>query len=470
MNAAWNDYRTLWTAAFTQRHPGLLKRLVAITLPATLLAAAVGWYTEHDLHAVLQLCVAVPGVLCMACWTLQFVPGAVLLNAAPGNARLVPRMHRRLVQMIVAGWIAALALAFLAAGTWQPVPLVGLYVIGLTGTRAGRSAGILLAMPAMMWSLLQRQLPAAWLDMLGSGTGFALEMLLLAGVAAYAINLMFPAGGDRHFEGSRKQVAAITCAGWRKGGGSNAAPWLKWSLYRLALRRDCRRRSVAALLMHALGPAVHWTLLWWSPALLLGIGLLFRYVLPVVLDVGQGAPGLQQTGWVLVAFLGLVLCMNAEQLAARIGKTRTEQALLRLAPPVPPAPGLNRLLAFGLLRTGMFNWAAVTLSVVALAALGGAGGHVEILLALCSLGGLPLVASQLRDFARDGGRPGWSGVKHMLLAAAVGLPLALAGYLAGMPFWPVLFAAVTACGAVQVALRWRAMMKAPAAFPAGRMA
>lgn len=159
-----------------------------------------------------------------------------------------------------------------------------------------------------------------------------------------------------------------------------------------------------------------------------------------------------------------------EQRRVRLADTRIEQALLRMAPPVPAAAcRFNRQLNASLLRMAALDWAAIVASLLAISAIAGAPGHEILLQAqLCCLT-LPLVSANVRDHARENG----SGMLRMVGGLAGALVISLGSALllrelAGTPVLPVAAGSSIVLAVAVAVWRWRAAIAAPHAFPAGR--
>lgn len=469
MNAAWRDYRALLVAAIVQRAPRAVRIGAWIAALGTL-AAAIAPFVFHRVElATLRFVLVVPGVVLTLFWVMVFAPSAALLNT-PANARLVPRMHRRLVELMIAGWVVQTVSLVILLGTWRAIPLVASWLIGMSMTRGGRRIGAVLILPGPMWGVVQRVLPAELLAFLVSTPGFVLEMLVLAMAGAWAIRAMLPNGGEGHVAQRAGQAAAIQRLELGRRQEVAATPLFARSVYPFLLRRDCRARSASRLLMHVLGPAGHWSMSW-APLLgLLAMGVVAKVLLATV-ATDEVLEMVAAQGWMFATLVGFLLGMSSGQFTLRIGRTRAEQGLVRLAPLIGPRAGLNRMLAAGLLRNALLNWAANSAFVMAITVLFGASGEILVMqAALCCVAGLPSIAGLLRDFARDDSTAWFAMLGWPLLGGAVCVPLALAGdRWLHVPMWPLLALAACTLSAALVGWRWRRMVGAPVAFPSGRL-
>jgi hypothetical protein len=182
-----------------------------------------------------------------------------------------------------------------------------------------------------------------------------------------------------------------------------------------------------------------------------------------------------QLGWAFPMALLLMHFMTVEQCKMRIAAAKNEEALMRLAARSPATHELNRSLATELVRNASLTWAVVAAAVMIVAVLSGASLFVlSIAAALCTLGLMPSVAWILRDYAREdkGGsivRFALAVVAIVILVVAVGVGFA---YLqaVGAPVALLLALTSNVVGGVFAVTRWKKMLAAPVAFPAGRLA
>ena len=132
---------------------------------------------------------------------------------------------------------------------------------------------------------------------------------------------------------------------------------------------------------------------------------------------------------------------------------------------------LNRRLAGRVLRQALGCWAALTVVVLGVSLLLGAGPDALLRqLGLCSLAGQVAMMGLLGDYANGTG--GWHlklGLRAAALAAVQALVAVGLGRLTGTMPWPWLIEISLAVCVVQLRLDWRRMLAAPPAFPAGRL-
>jgi hypothetical protein len=436
MNAALQDFRMIWRVAAAQREAQAVRTL-GVALSAVAICAAiftVAGVVKGGMDAIeaLRLLTGFAMLVLVLVWTFLFVPGSIRMNS-PINAWLLPRQRRRLLQLTTAYWLlASVGLAF-GIGHWIALPAAALSVLGFMLLSAGNKHVVGLLVVGGNWPWLAHVvLPPAWADAAtGSAGAFVLGILVLP-AAAWALRWLYPAGGDTYFE---------------------------------------RRADPAAMLMHALGPAAHWSAWIGGLVTLLFMGGVARLVLAWSQDVGvQPLVDLMTT--VGPSLLALTIAFSTAQYGQQMRRTQGEQALLRLTPRAGDAALLNRRLAGRVLRQALGCWAALTLVVLGVSLLLGGGPDALLRqLGLCSLAGQVAMMGLLGDYANGTG--GWHlmlGLRAGVLAAAQALAAVGLGWLTGTTAWPwLVLLPLTVC-CVLLRLDWQRMLAAPPAFPAGRMA
>jgi hypothetical protein len=172
-------------------------------------------------------------------------------------------------------------------------------------------------------------------------------------------------------------------------------------------------------------------------------------------------------GMLLIGAL-MLQSLIAHSEAGRVYQHQAEQGLVRLAPAAPIAGDINRVLARYFLERFAIRWLSWTALTVAMLGILGASVNEAIgAAAACSIllahGGLPL-----RDYSR--GAPDLVAMIMLWLVspAAIGIGIAaIRGRLAsGAWAWLAMISVVLA--ALFVWRRWRKMVKAAPAYPAGR--
>lgn len=192
-------------------------------------------------------------------------------------------------------------------------------------------------------------------------------------------------------------------------------------------------------------------------------------VLVEVQAIGTAHERLYMTrAMVLVAVL-FVQAMMTHGEATRCYRRTAEQSLVRLAPAAPDAGALNRALARYLLVRFAAMWALCgVVTVTLLWVLGATVDEALRAAVVCALA-LVLAGALLRDYAGGDGGNRLQPLIFALGASAVliAAPAAVRGKLSGAT-WAWLALAGLAAAALFVWRRWRRMVQAPPAFPAGR--
>jgi len=475
MKTPLNDYWLLWRMALSTRHPRASAIVLALAAVATILVALLVQLKNADplMTAGFALRVAFGGV--MMGWMLYFVPGAVKLNT-PFTARLVPRLRRRLIELTALVWLVAVvsgalmtqgtrlspALVVLGTGTW-----LAAYGLGQSGNRVG--AWVQFA--AWMTVVFHEHLPAGLVDALRGGTGFAVAALLMLAFGALALQWMFLNGGERHYAAHEAQILQterLTVAGQFKERKQHR---IGASLYELVLRRDSAARHSGRLLAHLLGARNHWVYRALAMAGVLAVGVVAMGLLHFF-----GSADLQDMirniGWAGAALLMLGALFDCERRNVRLKDTATEQALMRLVPPLPRgAPAFNRQLAGTLLRVGLLEWAMLAATVLCLGLLSGATpANLGLQACLCCLT-LPVVAANLRDHAHRAGLLGWRLLCGFVLSVCISFAVGAAAHAVfGLPMLAGAALASIVIAVTLVANGFRRAESAPYAFPAGRLA
>lgn len=468
MNPALRDYALLWSAATASRDPHArwLFRFVALVLP--LIVGLLSWARTGELAEALNYAARAPVAVYLFAALTYYVPGAIRMNT-PANARLVPRMRRRLLELTMLVWAGSVAAALLLAwGTPAPALLAAgatfTWLVSLGLASAGYQLGTYIQTAVLCLIVFRQYLPGIVVDQtVAAGLG-----LLLLALAALTLDLMFPNGGDRHWERRRAQVRVIERA-TSEGMLRQASRARFGGSYVAALRRSSTARRAPAFMLAALGPAMHWTQRYLPLLAAAAVALAAVAAIRLFASATEFAGG-----WVIGMCQAMLFAQlfTYEQRGQRLADTRTEQSLLRMAPSITAkAHPFNRQLNGSLLRMAVLDWAALVVVLLGIAAFAGANWQqLQLQAQICCLT-LPLVAVNVRDHARASR----SGVLRLLgwLAAALAVSIgagALAHALGGTPVLPVAALASIVLAVVVALWRWRAAVAAPHAFPVGRLA
>jgi hypothetical protein len=479
MNAALRDFRMIWRAAAAQREAQAVRTLL-LALGAVGLCAAVfivGGVVNGGLQALqaLRLFAGFVTLALALVWTFLFVPGSIRMNS-PINAWLLPRQRRRMLQMTTAYWLlASIGMAF-GIGHWIALPAVAWSVLGLALLTAGNKHVVGLLVVGGNWPWLSHVvLPPAWADAATGPVAALVLGILTVPAAAWGLRWLYPAGGDAYLERRGDQIKRVArfdqCGEDKQPVPEGPAALGNLPFYFVALRCDLKRADPAAMLMHALGPAAHWSAWVGGLVSLLFMGAVAHLLLTWSHDAGA-QPLVDLMTTVGPALLALTIAFSTAQYGQQMRRTQGEQALLRLTPRAGDAALLNRRLAGRVLRQALGCWAALALVVLGVSWLLGAGPDALLRqLGLCSLAGQVAMMGLLGDYANGTG--GWHlklGLGAGALAAVQALVAVGLGKLTGTTAWPWLVGIPLVLCIVLLRLDWQRMLAAPPAFPAGRLA
>lgn len=420
-------------------------------LGAALLLAAIFLAATGDMRKAIGIGAAIPLAMLAFFWWFVLVISVIAQNH-PG-ARLVPGMRARsartlagaallgaalfalpfsfggvpfMTAMLTGCAIAAATLCMLAG---SPI-VIGACLLGLAaGTWGGVDFGAMLA-------LVSYELKVA----------ASLVLIPLAAVAAFR-RLMREAG---------RQGGKFTSLFQQSLGTALSLP--------VAARKARAGADTGTLLLHGLGPRMHASLTALvTPFVFTGAGL------------GLLAASGIDVSWEAMRFpiACMPLILQASALFVVFSAMRFvpgEQAMLRLAPLAPAAPMLNAVLGRALLRRFIREWALTSALALAILALFGTGPGE--LLRFASVYCLPLLAGTalLHDYARWRVTSVGLQLAATALAAFTLLMLLLAMMRTYHPgAWLALGVASVALSMILARVRWRAMLAAPPAFPAGRI-
>jgi hypothetical protein len=472
MMGALRDYWNIWRVTTAQREGGVGRIMrgvmLSLLIVVTVIVGIVTWRHGLDGWTMARVVLGLGALWFAPVWMVLFLPGSVLLNTAV-NAKLLPRQRRRLVQMFVGGWLLITAALTAVAGKWAAFPVVNAYILAVGLMMMGNMQALGLVILAGNWPWLSRLvLPPALAETLNGDTAAAALMVLLVPAGMWGVRWIYPAGGDPHFERRSKQARRMA----RLQGSAGAENDLSWGgalTYAAALRRDCKAADPGRMLLHALGPAAHWSAWIGSGALLLVLAVFVG----VMLMLGGAVANSASLHGISIAWLGtqaLVIVFSTVQFSQQMTRTAGEQALLRLSPLAGDAALLNRRLATQLLQGALRLWIGMTAVILAVSALvsGDAAAAVREL-ALCCLAGQVAMMGLLGNYAGTGGWRLGLGLRAALLAVVQAIAAVGLGRLSGTPAWLCLIAITLATCAIQLSWAWARMLAAPPSFPARRL-
>jgi hypothetical protein len=478
MNAALQDFRMIWRAAAAQREAQAVRTL-GLALGAVGLCAAVfmvGGVVNGGLQALeaLRLFAGFVTLALALVWTFLFVPGSIRMNS-PINAWLLPRQRRRLLQMTMSYWLLATVGMAFGLGLWIALPAVAMSVVGLALLAAGNKHVVGLLVVGGNWPWLSHVVLPAWADA-ATGSAAALVLgVLVVPIAVWALRWLYPAGGDAYLQRRADQMKRLArfdqCGEAKQPVPEGPAAVGNLPFYFVALRCDLKRADPAAMLMHALGPAAHWSAWIGGLVTVLFMGGVARLLLAWSHDT-DAQPLVDLMTNVGPALLAVTIAFSTAQYGQQLRRTQGEQALLRLTPLAGDAALLNRRLARRVLRQALGCWAVLTAVVLGVSLLLGVGPDALLRqLGLCSLAGQVAMMGLLGDYANGTG--GWHlmlGLRAGVLAAGQALVAVGLGWLTGTTAWPwLVLLPLTVC-CVLLRLDWQRMLAAPPAFPADRLA
>ncbi|KQY85352.1 hypothetical protein [Pelomonas sp. Root1444] len=428
------------------------------------------------------------GIVIVVVHGLWIAVGASLLEQNhPHAAHGVPGHLRALRRAALLGWALCSGLTTLLA--WLIVPDTVHWGVLLLGNSLVVTFLLWTARLWWLWLLLAFQSPLAgvfagkltplWNALAALWQANPHGMLLLALlVQAWLVTTALGDGGTKHQalyarQAQRRNVMRMMSEGRQPTAASWGRPieWLfsplmhlfsAWQRRLLARADNTRQRSVMARAEIVLHGQQHWLKQLMALGTIATLTLLsfsavcFIYDISLATIFQHGAIGMS----IGLASAGL---SPGFALPASLWQSRREQALLRLLPGMPQGTTLNRAVAARQLRDFGFSWAFTSLALLALAK--GTDNSLPLYLPLAAL---PVAALALTR------RPATLRAPTALAGVLPSLALlALAGLLyllhqLGTPPWAV---ATPVC-AVAVALlawRWRRLVAAPTALPAGRL-
>ncbi len=390
------------------------------------------------------------GLLALLGWVL-LLSSLVLQNAGVG--RLVPARGRRSVKVIVLAWIALVVIV--------TAPFV---VAGMSATNVAGAVALALILVALS---IVRPLFGGMVLGIGYATTFVDAYLMPLGAdmilaARVLLGILAAIVAVRSLLNASSASSASSAGAPARSVGPAAVRQYAQAAYASALKRDAASGNRATLLLHCLGPAARTQPLL-LPVAMLVLMLALSILAPSVVALYQAKPGMQMT---LPSIVISVQLLYAYTIGTAVRKTAGEQGLLMLAVRRPPAEAINALLARTLMLNYSRSWLVWTVMLLAGSAAFGSG--VGALLWLFALMLMTLAAGTLMldDFACSARS---SVIGPALIAVGAVLTL-VAGFATGtnVTAGAIAAAAWTAVAVTSFALRRRAMLRAPVAFPAGR--
>ena len=232
------------------------------------------------------------------------------------------------------------------------------------------------------------------------------------------------------------------------------------------LKRDCTGGNTAALLLHSLGPFIAKPPTWLVMALILLMALGFALTLAVPsLGAAYGPVTSLQTA-MPASFIASMLT-HAYGMGASLRRTAGEQGLIMLSSRRPEVGAINQILGRALMVRFGYQWLLMTVLLVGLSAIFGASAEqLGWMLAMCltALAGGTLLLQNYAKAKND------NPTVPVLLALGAAVTFVVSILAKTSLVLGASFVAVWATIAlVSFALRWRAMLRAPVAFPVRRL-
>lgn len=471
MTDFWKDFRVIWNCTVRYGVPRWsVFGCACLFVVGLLLTASIGWYTGNWPKSIGAGGSPLAGVLVLL-WSL--VVSRAVKQASPANAKLVPRLRSRIVLMVVLTGMACTVLASIIYGqfsgkfAWSFIAC-GFYLLGIAWAQVSVIGVLCLLLPSA-FSLSENYLLPPIKALLWSDQALFVAAVALILMSAYFIRTMFPRGGDRNWKVQGRLLLSEQARKSSWGASFNSEGFAARP-YGALLRRDCNKRS-RNLVLHVLGPSSHWSVLLRMGAVavlcvLMGKAWLLLFPHPALQSF------LSETAWILASMLMLGQCIVCGDPVSRMAATSTEQSLFRLSPHLPSTRQLNRRLATNLVRNCLIGWLVLACIVMGFtAAMGASADKLVMQFCLCTLGLLflcvPLLDYSNESRLRRGTLINWIAIAGVLVLLGLFLATGGASYLVA---W-IGFACLNVIAAIGfVAYRWRAMVAAPIAFPAGRIA
>lgn len=416
-------------------------------LALTVLFAGLRLTISFDSRESRDLCMILSGIafgmFSIMWWTLLTASVAQQYNAV--CARLLPRARERMGMVVAAVGlsVALAATALLGPLLGQPLLIFGVTMLALAEVVLAGQWRILLGLFLFGQFLWPANAPVGMEQLLGSPPGAALGMAVLGvEIRAAWLHLFGPAGRL-----PPERPVGLDQRGPRPA--SQARPG----------------STRAELLVYGLGPTPPWQqclrslAFWATAAFMLGLMMLW-----------DGGLRVQFARALVLSVVLVGQFTSAHTIVGMLYDSRLEQGLIRLSAAAPQAAMLNRALARILLAQTVRVWAGSLAAAVAAFWLTGAPwNQTAQAAALCAL--IPFACSGLfADYSRTRTVPrlhrlGW------IAATIAGAALVLA--VSFGPAEPLVFAGVAIlvmlAGSGLALARWRGMLRAPVAFPAGRI-
>lgn len=386
-------------------------------------------------------------------WVLLF--GNLLKQCSAPAMQLAPHMRRRTMRALVLAWAMATLSLSLVVGipVGYPGQVAVIVGLGLLEITVMFSPWRIVLFAVLLWlrSYAGIPMPAWFLGFLASHAAVALGIVLVVLDGRAALLRMFGKPGVRRPWSIAKEPE------------STYLPDVVRLLQTFRVDRPAGQPLIARVLGSAAFSGARTVL-----AVLVVASLAIRALIEMQ-GTGTAHDRLLMTrAMVLIGMLELQALMAYKE-ASRVYQRQAEQALVRLSVAAPLAAGINRVLARYFVSGFAAMWTACsTVTVAMLLVLGANAGEALGAAAACTLL-LVLAGLPLRDYAR--------GKQSDMVATLVYLFVSVAAVATGIEAmrgnvaanaWAWLALASVLLAALFVWRRWRTMVNAAPAYPAGR--
>ncbi|MEN9868014.1 MAG: hypothetical protein RL748_3604 [Pseudomonadota bacterium] len=466
MSEFLRHYRLIWRYTLQYRQPPMSKYYLALCFALTIPGFIVG-FGKGKIPGAAIFALSLPLFFWAVRLWCYYCTGVIAL-VTPDSASLAPNIHHHARRAILLNWFLLTTLAALLMGQyllpfWWSFWGAGtvLFAIGCLALRKELSAAAWAIIP--LWLQLYYPLPQT--------VGILIIYFLILALAwAYFYPIMLqPENG----------------ANKKKPTQQAAMPQSRAKLLQQAFAKHAPQAQLSDLL--GAGSFLRGSIRIGSQE--------FNHILLVPVVIGwmaklvfwpDSANSQHLLGQIILIILALIQLTGINPFLSTIERTRTEQALFRLSPLAPAAHQFNRMLAQHFVRAGMINWLYVTLLFMLYSTLFGISGQILLAqFAACSIR-LHKIAAPLCNYAALRNSREHQPIETIsdnlrLLSMCFILAL-IAWYVLGSisppPVWTHHFllwwsSSLLIINVIHTARilpwRWRMMVAAPVAFPAGRL-
>lgn len=470
-------YRLIWRYALQYRHPPMSKYYLALCFTLTIPGFIVG-FGQGKLPGAAIFALSFPlFFLAVRLWC-YYCTGIIAL-VTPNSASLAPNIRHHARRAILLNWfllstVAALLIGQYMVSFWWAFWGAGtvLFAIGCLALRKELSTSAWAITP--FW--LQTVYPHPQ-------TGVTLLIYLLILGLAWASFYKIMLRSENDGKAPRKQPA----------NGTNTRKPNQWADIPNAnaklLQRDFAKHAPQAQLsdlMRSSGfirGSIRIGAFAFNPLFLLPAVIGWGVKLAFWPDLGNHHYLL---GQIILITLALMQLTGYNPFLFMIERTRTEQSLFRLTPLAPASQAFNLMLARHFVRTGMIDWLYATFLFMLYSTLFGVSSQILLAqFAACSIS-LHKIATPLCNYATLLNKREHHPIEVVtdnLRILSMCFILALIGWttftsVTPAPAWPQHFliwwsASLLLVNVIHTARilpkRWRMMLAAPVAFPAGRL-